>query len=65
MSEDLHPAQIAALKKLTLAQRLELGMSLINEMRSLRAAILRQEHPEWTEEQVDRALRGFVLHAAS
>lgn len=65
MSEGLHPAQIAALRKMTPARRLELGMAFIEQMRELRGAMLRKEHPEWTPEQVARALREFVLHARS
>ncbi len=65
MSEELHPAQIEALKKMTPARRLELGMGFIEEMRELRAAMLRKQHPEWTPEQLARALREFVLYASS
>ena len=65
MSEGLHPAQIDALRKLTPAQRLELGLGFIEQMRDLRAAMLRKEHPEWNERQLAEALRDFVLHASS
>jgi len=65
MSEDLHPAQVAALRKMTPARRLELGMAFIEQMRELRAVMLRTEHPDWTAAQVAQALREFVLHARS
>ena len=65
MSERLHPAQIEALRRMTPSQRLEIGMSFIESMRELRGSVLRQEHPDWTEEQIARALREFVLHAAT
>ncbi len=65
MSEGLHPEQVKALRKMTPAQRLEMGMQLIEEMRELRASMLRLEHPDWTPVQVSRALRDFVLHAQS
>ncbi len=65
MSEGLHPVQVAALRKMTPARRLELGMGFIEEMRELRAAMLRAEHPDWTPEQAAQALRAFVLHAGS
>ncbi len=64
MSEGLHPAQIAALRKMTPARRLEIGMGFIQEMRELRSAMLRQEHPEWSNEQLGRALREYVLHGS-
>ena len=65
MSEGLHPAQIEALRRMTPSERLEIGMSFIESMRELRGSVLRQEHPDWTEEQIARALREFVLHAAT
>jgi len=65
MSEGLHPAQIEALRKMTPSERLELGMSFIESMRELRGSVLRQEHPDWSEEQIARALREFVLHAST
>jgi hypothetical protein len=63
MSQELHPVQRAALTRMTPARRLELGMQFIEEMRELRAAMLRTEHPEWPAEKIARALREFVLHA--
>jgi hypothetical protein len=60
-----HPEQIKALRKMSLAQRLETGLAFMEEMRQLKAAALRVQHPDWTEEQVTRALREFVMHGAA
>jgi Rv0078B-related antitoxin len=65
MSEGLHPEQIKALRKMTPAQRLRLSLRFIEQMRELRAAMLRAEHPDWTPEQISGALRTFVLNARS
>ena len=65
MSEGLHPEQIKALRKMTPAQRLELGLQFNEQMRELRAAMLRAEHPDWTPERIKQALREFVLNANS
>ena len=65
MSDELHPAQIAALRRMTPSERLEIGMSFIESMRELRDSVLRQEHPDWTEAQIARALREFVLHVST
>jgi hypothetical protein len=65
MSEGLHPEQIKALRKMTPAQRLQLSLRFMEEMRKLRAAMLRVEHPDWTPKQISAALREFVLNAQS
>jgi Rv0078B-related antitoxin len=65
MSDDLHPVQVEAFRRMTPGQRLEVAMGFIEEMRELRRSILRQEHPDWTEKQIANALREFVLHASS
>ena len=65
MSEGLHPEQIKALRKMTPARRLALGLQFSAQMRELRAAMLRVEHPDWTPEQMRQALREFVLNANS
>lgn len=65
MSEGLHPEQVNALRKMTPAERLQAGMVFIDGMHELRENVLRQDHPDWTEEQIGRALRDFVLHASS
>jgi hypothetical protein len=65
MSQELHPAQIDALRKMTPAQRLELSLGFIEQMRELRAAMLRSEHPDWSAEQIAKALRDFVRNARS
>ncbi|MEP6708572.1 MAG: hypothetical protein ABJB32_00395 [Verrucomicrobiota bacterium] len=65
MSEGLHPEQIKALRKMTPERRLQLGLQFTEQMRELRAAMLRVEHPDWTPEQIRQALREFVLNANS
>lgn len=65
MSDDLHPEQVKALRKMTPSQRLETGLAFMEEMRQLKAAALRTQHPDWTEEQVAQALREFVSHGAA
>lgn len=61
----MQPEQIKALRKMTMSQRFEAGLRFIEQMRELRAVMLRVEHPEWTPEEMNRALRLFVLNARS
>ena len=65
MSEELHPEQIKALRRMTPTQRLVIGLQFMEEMRQLKAGALRAHHPEWTEEQIAQALRKFVRNGAS
>ena len=50
---------------MTPTRRLEIGLGFIEQMREVRAAMLRKEHPDWDERQLALALRDFVLHAGS
>ncbi len=65
MTEELHPEQIKALRKITPAQRLKIALEFMEEVRQLKAAALRAQHPHWAEKQVAQALREFVRHGAS
>ncbi len=64
MSEDLHPEQVKALRRMTPARRLETGLNFMEEMRQLKAPALRAQYPAWSEYQVAQALRDFVSHGA-
>ena len=50
---------------MTPARRLEVGLAFIEEMRQLKAAALRAQHPDWTRERIAQALREFILHGHS
>jgi hypothetical protein len=65
MNDELHPEQIKALRRMTPEQRLRLSLRFIEEMRHMRAVMLREEHPDWRQEQIQRALRDFVSNARS
>jgi hypothetical protein len=45
---------------MSLQRRLDLSLDAIESARELRAAMIRAEHPEWTEAQVEDALREFL-----
>ena len=56
------PEYVAALRRMTPAERLQVGCSLYWEARRLKAAMLRAQHPDWSEEEVARAVRNVFLH---
>ncbi len=59
----LHPEQVKALRRLSLQRRLQLSLGAIEQMRALRAAMLRAKNPDWSEPQVAAALRDFIRNA--
>jgi DNA-binding transcriptional regulator WhiA len=65
MEEELHPEQIKALRRMTPAQRLRVGLEFMEELRQLKAAALRVQHPDWSAERIAEALREFIRHGAS
>ena len=64
MSDELHPEQIRALRRMSPTARLKIALQFMEEMRQLKASALRTQHPDWTQEQVAQALREFVRHGA-
>jgi hypothetical protein len=59
----LHPAQVAAFRRMTPAEKLEIALQLRQAAWELKAAGLRTQHPEWSEEQVQESVREIFLYA--
>jgi hypothetical protein len=57
--------QLRILRAMTPEQKLEAAMCLYWSARDLKAAALRGQHPEWSEEEVQRAVREIFLYARS
>ena len=57
--------QLKILRAMTPEQKLEAAMQLYWSARHLKAAALRAQHPEWTEEAIQRAVREIFLYARS
>jgi Rv0078B-related antitoxin len=51
------------IKKMSPQQKLEASMSLYHSAKKLKAAWLKQQHPDWTSEQIDQAVRKAFAHA--
>lgn len=65
MASDLSPEYIAALRRMTGAQKLRTAFGLYWSARKVKAARLRQQHPDWTEGQVQQQVREIFLHAVT
>lgn len=49
-------AQIQALRRMTAEQKLQVAMQLYWSARELKAAWIRDQHPDWTDEQAVREI---------
>ena len=63
--EPMHPAQIAAMRRLTLSERFTLGLRFLRSARGWLASGIRARHPEWSEEQVANEIRRAATHAGN
>ena len=59
----LHPEQIKALRQMSLQRRLDLALAGIASAGALRKAMIRVEHPDWSADRVEKALRDEVRNA--
>ncbi len=63
MASDLTPEYIAALRRMTGAQKVKAAFQLYWSARKIKAARLRQVHPDWTEEEIRKEVTRIFLHA--
>jgi len=63
MTDDLLPAQIEILRRMTPAQRFERGLKFLRMTREWLAAGVRQRHPDWPEGRVAAETRRLIDHA--
>lgn len=61
--EQTSPEQFAVFRAMTGAQRLRLAERLYWSARKMKAAGLRHQHPDWSEERVSHELREIFSHA--
>jgi hypothetical protein len=60
---DPTPEQVRIYRSMSPAKKLELINRLNQTARRLKAAGLRMQHPEWTEEQVSQRVKEVFLYA--
>ncbi|MEY2564702.1 MAG: hypothetical protein QOH88_2895 [Verrucomicrobiota bacterium] len=59
----LHPEQVKALRRMSLQRRLDLALAGIAGAGALRKAMIHVEHPDWSADQLEKALRDEVRNA--
>ena len=65
MADTVSPEYLAALRRMSGAEKLRTAFGLYWEARKLKAARLRKVHPEWSEEQVQARVREIFLHVVT
>ncbi len=65
MASDLTPEYIAVLRRMTGEQKLRAATRLYWGAREIKAARLRQLHPDWSEEQVQKEVREIFMYAVT
>lgn len=65
MASELTPEYVAALRRMTGEQKLKAAFGLYWSARKVKAAALRQQFPDWSEEQVQQKVKEIFLHATT
>lgn len=65
MAADLSPEYVETLRRMTGQQKWKTAFALYWGARKIKAAALRQQHPEWSEEQVQLRVKEIFLHAST
>jgi len=65
MGAEASPEYIAALRRLSGAQKLRTAAALYWSARKIKAAGLRWQHPEWTEQQIQQRVKEIFMHAVT
>ena len=65
MAAELSPEYTAILRRMSGAQKLRVAFALYWSARKLKAAGLRQQHPTWSEAEVQQQVKHIFLHATT
>ena len=61
----MHPEQQKIFKSMSPEKKLELASRLYDSAKELKSASIRQQHPSWTEKEVEKKVREIFLYASS
>jgi len=59
----MHPEQKKIFQAMTPEQKLKVAMNLYYSARKLKAVALKQQYPDWSEEQIEQKIREIFLYA--
>lgn len=61
----IHPEQKRIYRSMKPEQKLMLAVNLYQHARSLKAAGLRNQHPDWSEEEIQKKVKEIFLYATT
>jgi hypothetical protein len=61
----VHPEQIQIWRRMSPGEKLQIANSLYWSAWEAKAAWLRQIHPSWSEEQIEKTIQNIFLHATT
>ena len=59
----MHPEQIKIYRLMTPAQKLDVSLKLYHSAKVLKAAALKQQHPDWSAEEIKKKVNEIFLYA--
>ena len=65
MESEITPEYLATLRRMTGREKLRTAFQLYWGARKIKAARLRQQHPEWTEEQIQQRVKEIFFYAVT
>jgi hypothetical protein len=54
--EPLHPVQLARLREMTPQEKWAISKSLLATATEVRRAVLREQHPDWSAQEIEREI---------
>ena len=65
MADQVSPEYAETLQRLSGEQKLRTAFGFYWEARKLKAARLRVQHPDWSEQQIEERVREVFMHAVT
>jgi hypothetical protein len=65
MASEFTAEYVDALRRLSGEQKLRAAFALYWSARNLKAAALHEQHPDWSDEQVQQRVKEIFLHAVT
>ena len=61
----MHPEQIKIYQSMTPFQKLDVSMMLYESAKALKAAAIKEQHPDWNEEKIRKKVNEIFLYVGT